>query len=53
MGKLRTRDVEDCVEGTPGNKLDKLNPRWKYGVLVGVKVIRGEIWVTTRGDCRP
>ena len=30
------------------NKLEKLNPRWEYGVFVGVKVISGEIWVATK-----
>ena len=30
------------------NKLEKLNPRWEYGVFVGVKVINGEIWVATK-----
>ena len=29
------------------NKLEKLNPRWEYGVFVGVKVISGETWVAT------
>ena len=30
------------------NRLEKLNPRWEYGVFVGVKVISGEIWVATK-----
>ena len=31
------------------NKLEKLNPRWDYGVFVGVKADSGEIWVATNG----
>ena len=34
------------------NKLEKLNPRWEYGVFVGVKVISGEIWVATKEGFR-
>ena len=32
----------------PKNKMEKLNPRWEYGVFVGVKTISGEVWVATK-----
>ena len=32
----------------PKNKLEKLSPRWEYGVFVGVKTVSGEIWVATK-----
>ena len=30
------------------NRLEKLNPRWEYGVFVGVKATSGEVWAATR-----
>ena len=30
------------------NKLEKINPRWEYGVFVGVSAASGEIWVATK-----
>ena len=29
----------------PKEKMEKLNPRWDYGVFVGVRADSGEIWV--------
>ena len=34
------------------NKMEKLNPRWEYGVFVGVKAVSGEIWVATKEGIR-
>ena len=31
------------------NRLEKLSPRWEYGVFAGVKVLSGEVWVATKG----
>ena len=31
------------------NRLEKLNPRWKYGVFVVVKATSGEVWAVTKG----
>ena len=36
-----------------GTSWRSFNLRWAYGVFACFKVIRGEIWVATRGDCRP
>ena len=30
------------------NRLEKLNPRWEYGVFVGVKATSGEVWAATK-----
>ena len=30
------------------NSLEKLNPRWEYGVFVGVKATSGEVWAATK-----
>ena len=30
------------------SKMEKLNPRWEYGVFVGVRAASGEIWVATK-----
>ena len=30
------------------SKLEKLNPRWDFGVFVGVKADSGELWVATK-----
>ena len=32
----------------PKEKMEKLNPRWDYGVFVGVRADSGEIWVATK-----
>ena len=37
-----------CEKVRQKNKLEKLNPRWEYGVFVGVKVTIGETWVVTK-----
>ena len=28
-------------------KADKINPRWEYGVFVGVRARSGELWIAT------
>ena len=30
------------------DKFEKLNPRWEYGVFVGVRRRSGEVWVATK-----
>ena len=32
----------------PKSKMEKLNPRWEYGVFVGIRKVSGEVWVATR-----
>ena len=36
----------------PRSKMEKINPRWEYGVFVGVKAVSGEIWVATKSGVR-
>ena len=31
-----------------GNRLEKIMPRWEYGVFVGVRRRSGEVWVATK-----
>ena len=31
-----------------GGKLEKINPRWEYGIFVGVRRKSGEVWIATR-----
>jgi hypothetical protein len=32
----------------PAQKMEKINPRWEYGIFVGVRRRSGEIWVSTK-----
>ena len=32
----------------PKDKMEKINPRWEYGVFVGVRRESGEVWVATK-----
>ena len=36
----------------PKDKMEKLNPRWEYGVFVGIKALSGEVWVATKSGVR-
>ena len=36
----------------PKDKMEKLNPRWEYGIFVGIKAVSGELWVATKSGVR-
>ena len=31
----------------PKDKMEKLNPRWEYGIFIGVRRRSGELWIAT------